>query len=87
VAANAYFGVKFVAAAINEAKAGSREEIVQAVGGFSLDSPLGRGTRFVTDGNGNRVFQANMLTATIGDGVYEVTSDHGAIEDLRTSCR
>jgi ABC-type branched-subunit amino acid transport system substrate-binding protein len=87
VAANAYFGMKFVAAAINEAKASSREEIIRALGAFSLDSPLGPGTRFVTDGDGNRVFQANMLTATIGDGVYEVTSNHGVIEDVRTSCR
>jgi urea transport system substrate-binding protein len=87
VAANAYFGMKFTAAAINEAKAGSREEIVKALGSFTLDSPLGDDTRFVTDGEGNRVFQADMLTATIGDGGYEVTTDHGVIEDVETSCR
>lgn len=87
VAANAYFGVKFTAAAINRAKAGSREEIVQAMGSFSLDSPLGDGTRFVTDSQGNHVFQADMLTATIGNGVYEVTADHGVINDVRTLCR
>ena len=87
VAANAYFGVKFTAAAINSAKAASRQEIVQALGSFTLDSPLGDDTRFVTDGEGNHVFQADMLTATIGDGGYEVTTDHGVIEDVETSCR
>jgi urea transport system substrate-binding protein len=87
VAANAYFGVKFTAAAINEAKAASRQEIVQALGSFSMDSPLGDDTRFVTDGEGNHVFQADMLTATIGDGGYEVTTDHGVIDDVETSCR
>ncbi len=87
VAANAYFGMKFTAAAINEAKAGSREEIVRALGSFTLDSPLGDGTRFVTDGTGNRVFQADMLTATNGVSGYEDTTDHGVIEDVETSCR
>ncbi|MGI5132311.1 ABC transporter substrate-binding protein [Pseudonocardia sp. CA-107938] len=87
VAANAYFGVKFIAAAVDAAKAGSREEIIKALAAFSLDSPLGRGTRFVTDGKGGRVFQAHMLTATIGAGGYAVARDEGVIDDLRTSCR
>ena len=87
VAANAYFGVTFTAAAINGAKAGSRAAIVTALGSFSMDSPLGDGTRFVTDSKGSHVFQADMLTATIGAGGYAVTADHGVIQDVTTSCR
>jgi branched-chain amino acid transport system substrate-binding protein/urea transport system substrate-binding protein len=87
VAANAYYGMLFVAGAINDSGAGTREEINEALGSFSFDSPLGEGTRFVETEGGSHLFQADMLTATIGDGGYAVTEDHGVVDDTTVSCQ
>ena len=85
VAANAYFGMKFLAAAVDDAGATTRKEINEALGSFSLDSPLGKDTHFEATDQGH-VFQADMLTATLGDE-YTVAEDHGVVEDTKTSCK
>ncbi|WP_017237872.1 ABC transporter substrate-binding protein [Streptomyces sp. SS] len=79
VAGNAYFGVKFFLAAA--AKAGSNDPaaVNKAIGGLTLDSPLGKGTRFDA---GNHVLQADMREVTIGrDGAYTVTKTHPMVAD------
>ena len=87
VAASAYYGMLFVAAAVDESGAGTREEINAALADFSFDSPLGEDTRFVEGKGGSHLFQANMLTATIGQDGYAVTEDHGIVDDTTTSCQ
>ncbi|MFW3168832.1 ABC transporter substrate-binding protein [Geodermatophilus sp. CPCC 206100] len=87
VAANAYYALRFIAAAVDEAGAGTREEINDALGGFSFDSALGEGTRFVDTEGGGHLFQASMLTATIGADGYAVTDDHGVVENATVSCQ
>lgn len=82
VAANAYFGLKFIAAALNEAGAASSDKIQEALGSFSFDSPLGKDTHFITDDAGNHLFQANMRSAKIVEGVYEIVTDHGMLEGV-----
>lgn len=84
VAANAYFAMRFIAAAANGAKATDREGLNRAIGSFSYDSPLGTGTHFA---GGRHILQAGMFTAVIKPGgVYEIVTDHGTIEDAGAPC-
>ncbi|GGA67452.1 urea ABC transporter substrate-binding protein [Pseudoclavibacter endophyticus] len=84
VAANAYFAMRFIAAAANDAGVTDREGINEAIGSFSYDSPLGDGTHF--DGDRN-ILQANIFTAMIQPGgVYEIVEDHGIIPDTGAPC-
>lgn len=85
VAANAYFGLKFLAAAVNAKHATTRKEINAALGDFSYDSPLGRGTHFQRTDQGH-VFEADMLTATVGPE-YQVAENHGVVADTKLSCK
>ncbi|MFB7512241.1 substrate-binding protein [Streptomyces sp. NPDC056144] len=79
VAGNAYFGVKFFLAAAEKAGSGDPEAVNKAIGGLTLDSPLGKGTRFSPT---NHVFQADMREVTIGaDGSYKVTRTHPMVAD------
>ncbi|MFC7402315.1 ABC transporter substrate-binding protein [Citricoccus sp. GCM10030269] len=84
VAGNAYFAIRFIAAAANDAEAHGREELNAAIESFNYDSPLGQGTHF--DGPAN-LLQADMFTATIDDGSYTVTQEHGEVADTETSCQ
>ncbi|WP_159961778.1 ABC transporter substrate-binding protein [Blastococcus haudaquaticus] len=87
VAANAYYAMLFIAGAINDSGAGTREEINEALAGFSFDSPLGEGTRFVDTEGGGHLFQADMLTATVTEDGYAVAEDHGVVDDVTVSCQ
>lgn len=87
VAANAYYAMLFIAGAINDSEAGTREEINEALGEFSFDSPLGEGTRFVETEGGGHLFQADMLTATVTEDGYAVAEDHGVVDDTTVSCQ
>ncbi|OMQ15235.1 hypothetical protein A7K94_0210990 [Modestobacter sp. VKM Ac-2676] len=87
IAANAYYALLFIAAAVDDAGAGTRAEINEALGSFTFSSPLGEETRFVDTEGGGHLFQADMLTATIGDGVYEVTENHGVVDNTEVSCQ
>ncbi|MET9674869.1 ABC transporter substrate-binding protein [Streptomyces sp. NPDC006482] len=79
VAGNAYFGVKFFLAAAEKAGSGDPQAVNKAIGGLTLDSPLGKGTRFEPS---NHVFQADMREVTIGrDGAYTVTRTHPMVAD------
>ncbi|KJL31723.1 Aliphatic amidase expression-regulating protein [Microbacterium azadirachtae] len=84
VAANAYFAIRFIAAAANDAKATAPAELNTAIAGFRFDSPLGKGTHFAGPAN---ILQATMSTVTIGaGGAYPVTKDHGMVADTETTC-
>src|SRR5690625_308066 len=85
VAANAYFAVKFIAAALNDKGANSSDDIQEALTSFELDSALCAGTHFVTDDEDNHLFQANMLVAEAGE-TYEITQDLGILENMGPSC-
>lgn len=84
VAANAYFAMRFIAAAANDAGTASPEALNDAIGAFSFDSALGEGTHF--DG-GRNILQADMFTARIQPGgVYEIVENHGTIADQGAPC-
>lgn len=84
VAANAYFALRFIAAAANEAGTTSREGLNEAISTFRYDSPLGEGTHFA---GGRHILQAGMFTARIQPGgVYEIVTDHGLIADDGAPC-
>lgn len=85
VAGNAYFAMHFIAAALNEKGSNSSADIQDALENFSYDSPLGEGTHFLTNDEGSRLFQANMLKAQAGE-TYEITEDLGILENMEPSC-
>ena len=79
VAASAYFAMRFIAAAANDAGTVDPEQLNEAIASFSYDSALGEGTHFEGDRN---ILQAEMSTVTIQPGgVYEVIENHGIITD------
>lgn len=84
VAASAYYAMRFIAAAANEARTTDPKELNEALSDFKYDSPLGEGTHF--DGPANRL-QAKMFTANLGNGSYEVSKDHGIVADTETGCQ
>jgi urea transport system substrate-binding protein len=84
VAASAYFAMRFIAAAANEAGTVDPEQLNEAIGSFSYDSALGEGTHFE---GGRNILQAEMFTVTIQPGgVYEVVENHGIITDPGLPC-
>lgn len=84
VAANAYFALRFIAAAANDAGTVDPEELNQAIKEFSYDSPLGEGTHF---SGGRQILQADMFTAIIQPGgSYEIVENHGVIADEGKPC-
>ena len=84
VAASAYFAMRFIAAAANDAGTVDPEQLNEAIASFSYDSALGEGTHFEGDRN---ILQAEMSTVTIQPGgVYEVIENHGIITDPGLPC-
>ncbi len=84
VAASAYFAMRFIAAAANDAGTVDPEQLNEAIASFSYDSALGEGTHFEGDRN---ILQAEMSTVTIQPGgVYEVVENHGIITDPGLPC-
>lgn len=84
VAANAYFAMRFIAAAANDAGTVDPEELNAAIGSFSYDSALGEGTHFA---GGRNILQAEMVTVTIQPGgAYQVVENHGIVADSGLAC-
>lgn len=84
VAANAYFAMRFIAAAANDAGVTDPQGLNAAIASYEFASPFGETTHFE---GGRNILQGKMFTAMIQPGgTYEIVEDHGVIVDHGAAC-